>query len=436
MPTMQKLILFVIILISFFSCSKSSEEIKQVANGDEEVVIEDENMPEEENEVTLFTMKIDVKSSYFNENFSWHLSLSDSTGTVIKETQLENTSINVLEAEIDANANYDLTLLERRLFETSGVVTIRTYSNIKSGNYLLEENDNGVGGDIIFTFINTGFPLEVLGFHSGVTIADPSNGGSFELETTLSGLPFDFYRTLLSPDDSRPRYYYNSLIETIEDLEIDYRDLPLIENTINIEFPSDSDFIDVSIHGFSNFEGLRVSKLIDDSKNSRDIFFYPNNIFDNYEIRGRLVYGATFPQIIYEIAQYGKPENDSFSLPDLESEILNSDLDNFIMQSQSEYDFYTTTYTFLDRNTNVFYRYLIFGEGKDEVMFSHKNLLSNILNETGDVSSEQLRFINTSLIRNSHLNKDYNSFIQSTIDIGRRQEFPSGTLVESLILSK
>lgn len=214
--------------------------------------------------------------------------------------------------------------------------------------------------------------------------------------------------------------------------------MPFVENSINVEYPSGTDFFRVRLNGFySPIEGVRGLRNVDESEVSTDELVYPDGIFDNYVLDATLVYGTT-SQRQYFLKNYGLPESQTFDLPDFDGQILSKEMNDFNMTSNSEYHYSDVFYSFFDRdNNNSWYTFNIYKRGGGNVVFSKQALLDNILSENLSITSDRYRFNYVTLTNNSFFGNDEVKLIQNRManKIEGRDEFPNGTVIESYRLN-
>ena len=132
----------------------------------------------------------------------------------------------------------------------------------------------------------------------------------------------------------------------------------------------------------------------------------------------------------FEITKYGIPTSESFELPNFEASLISNRLSDFKLETNSEYDFSTVTYSFFDLNIGLQVSYEIHSDPKNQLIFSKDGLMNNILNSTENISSSELNYISVVLLRNNELSGKYDEFIEAVIN--EKSEYPSGTSVEKL----
>lgn len=431
---MKRFSLFLLTLF-FIACTSDSEQSEVMNQSDEEMEVgseQDEDIVEEENQTELFSFAVQVNGNYFNESTIGKIYLSNLEGEILASEILSNNVKSNIEMELDSASEFDVTYYIQRDFGDRRVVEIKSFVDVSSGEYFLnaEEKLNGNGDNFIVTFLNTGFPLEEVNSFSGASFSGSENGGFHELETSLPNYPGSIYAAFLSPNDSQQKYYFGEGITRNSNFEIDYAGLPFVENEIDIKYPSDADIYRIRLNGFRDYaNGVRLLRNVDKSEVPMDKLVFPNGIFDNYVLNTTLGYGTT-SQRQYSLKHYGIPESRTFDLPDLEAQILSSEIEDFNMTSESEYDYSDIFYSFFDReNNSSFYTYNIYTKGSGNVVFSKRALLDNILAENLSVTSDRYRFNYISLTNNSYFGNDEVKLIQSTME--GWDEFPHGTVIES-----
>lgn len=434
---MKRLFFFIILILSI-ACSSDAEEPDMINQTDDEVVMEEESPEEgmgeeqgEENQTELFSFSVQVNGSYFNDFTIGKLYLSNSEGEIIAWEDLINNEKSSIELELDGDSEYDITFYKESVFEGRTNVDINTFIDVSSAEYSLTAAEmlNGNGDNFIVNFFDTGFPLEEINFFTRGVTASPANGGNYELDANLPNYPGSFYAAFLSPDDSSPRYYFGQDIDRNSSFQVDFKSLPFVENSINVEYPTGVDFFRVRLNGFYDYlDGVRLIRNVDESEISMSQLVYPNGIFDNYVLDASLVFGTT-SQIRYQLQHFGMPESTSFTLPDLQGQILNSEMDAFNLTSNSAFHFGNVYYSFFDRDqNNSFYTFNVYKKGMGDISFSKKELLDNILSENLSLTADVFRFNYAELMNHSFIGEDEKKLIQTIIQ--DRREFPSGTTTE------
>ena len=419
---MKKLTLIVSAIL-FISCSDDSIDpvIPDVIIDDEEVV--EDNL--EENVKEIISMNIQVDEGFLNGFNFGKLYLSNDLGEIVLEEVIENNSNVSLEIEKDANSDIDLTIIK----QSSNYIDIDTFQAISSANYKFESPISGqIDDEVKITLLNTGVPWEKIVSLPGFSIFDNLDGGSFELTTNLKNYPGVIYISGLSVDDLHPRYYYSNNIESGSVIEIDYKSLPNVENKVQVEYPSGADITRVELNGFVTNNDIREIEPVDTSRLSNDALVFPNDVFDNYELKALLVYGTT-SQKQYEIRQFGIPTNATFILPDLGAQILSAELNDFELKTSAEYSYGSATFSFYKSDINLLVNYEIHSAASPSISFSKNNLLDAILAVNPGLSSANLNFNYLTLTKNSLLENNYSKIIEAIIN--NKKEYLSGTKIET-----
>jgi hypothetical protein len=429
---MKKLLVFCLTLF-FISCSSDSTEPEPEIDQqtDDEVVVEEEH---EENQTEPFSFSVLIKGNYLNENFNGTLFLSNENGEIILKRELLNNFNNNISIEIASNKLYDISILLERNTQFNTESEIHTFTNVSSGEYVIDSMEKNGNGDTFNLFLsNTGFEggsprLEIVNFSSSGGRHSSSNGGTYEADIELENYPSNFYGVYIGSTETLPRYFHKNLIERNNNFEIDFQTMPFVENKINYIFPPEPSSGQAEIYGFYEGNGSRKKELVYYPTGTTPFeLYYPDNIFDNF-----LTYGffrKLTDGIDYEFHFYGKPINQEYSFPLFEAEKVDASLENFLFESLSIHHFNVARFSKNGATINDDdYKFYIYGVGDTERSFSKRNLLEQILSES-EVIVDEIEFRDFKLVNNSFLEGDYPEFIQSII--GNRQEYPSGTNIVS-----
>lgn len=420
----MKKIILLIFAITFISCSNDAMETISPEIVVDDIIDEGNELSEEE--VELLTFNIQIEDGFLNGFDTGNVYLSNDLGEIIEYKEIVNNSTILIEIERLPNVKYDLTVEKK----SNNYIDIDTFTDISSGNFILESKGQFENSeDVNVSLNNTGFPWEKINFESGALSLNASNGGSAKWNTNLNLFSGTIYLAGLSPNEIQPRYFFEQDVLNGSNIDVDYLTLPFVENSVQIEFPSEADYTIVSLKGFRAYNNLREMKNVDDSELSNDTYFFPNNIFDNYELNALLVFNDE-SQRQFEITKYGIPTSESFELPNFEANLISNRLSDFKLETNSEYDFSTVTYSFFNLNIGLQVSYEIHSEPKNQLIFSKDGLMNNILNSTENISSSELNYISVVLLRNNELSGKYDEFIEAVIN--EKSEYPSGTSVEKL----
>lgn len=432
---MQRKLLLLSILFLFLQCSKSADEILPDAEDDKNPPTEQENEPQDDStETKVLSISVQVDGDYYTNGFEGTLFLTNKDGELLTSKKLENDVNNILEHEVEVANDYDLTYIMLNTTDTNYPVDIHTFMNIEAGTFFLKalENNTSVDSDVIINFLNTGFPLEQLNSFTNSSVNDASGSGSYELDTRPSWYSGSLYVAFVSPNDGFPRYYFEKDIDPNNSYNVNYQELPSVENEIQIGFPLGADIIRARLWGYLENNGQMEWFSVDESEKANDSYFFPEGVFDGFELSASLTFGTT-SQKSYDISYFGKPQSFQYTLPDLDGSVLSSELEDFNFVTERAYGFGTAFYGYFVNETRTFYRYYIHGLGEDKVAFSNDSLIDKLFEEELNINSGNLKFAHYTMINNSALKGNYNGFIQSLID-RNTAAFPEGTLVESLRL--
>lgn len=420
---MKKLTLLVFAIL-FISCSDDAMETISPEIVIDDVVDEDDDLSEED--VELLTINIQIEDGFLNGFDMGNVYLSNDLGEIIEEKEIVINSTISIEIEKLPNVKYDLTIKK----ESTNYIDIDTFTNISSSDYLLKSKRIFQNSeDINVTMNNTGFPWEKINSGTGVFSLNAMNGGSVEWNTNLNLFQGTLYLVGLSPNEIQPRYLFAQDVLSGSNFEVDYLTLPFVENSVQIEFPSGADYTKINLKGFKTYNNLREMKNVDDTELSNDTYFFPNNIFDNYELNALLIFNGE-SQRQFEITNYGIPTSESFELPSFEASLISSQLSDFELKTNSEYDFSTVTYSFFNLDISLQVSYEIHSDATNQLTFSKNVLIDNILNSTENISSSELKYISVVLLRNNELSGNYNEGIEAVIN--ENSEYPSGTRIEKI----
>ncbi len=425
---MKKCLIFLAVVF-FFSCSSDGTEmVPPDMNGG--VIEGGQNPPggegQEEDETEVLSISIQVDGDFFGNSLQGEMLLSNANGEVLSRKELLNNTLNEIAMEVDGDLAYDFTYLIRDSSEAAYKVAVHTFTDVKGGMYVLEDTPtNGNGDQFLFSLLNTGDDIESLNQPNTGAMRSTGNGGSYSNNFGLKDYPGSFYAAFLGSNDSEPRYYYNARLERNAEVSLDFTELPFVENSVTLDFPSVSIF-GVSLSGFVDEDAGRKLKLIDQSGSAKAKLYYPEGIYDNYKLSAFLNCCSDFPRA-YEIIAFGLPVGLTFELPIYEATLVDDSLDNFQMNSLTEHHFNTVKFTNGQSNfDDPVYTFEIHGMGTTSLDFSKKDLYDNMFPD-GEITSGDINFGSLKLINHSFLDGAYEQYIQSVL--GEREEYPSGTRI-------
>lgn len=432
----MKYSLLLFFLLLFLSCSSDSTESDIADTTSNDVAVNPGNSTDgSENTTEILSVSILVSGEYFNDTRFGMLFLSDAFGNVIAGITLNNNSDNMLEIEVDSSAEYDMTLFTQELTQFNTIFDIHTFTDVSSGAFLLEEQPgNGNGDTFSLSITKTGYPLESINISTEGVSLSTENGGSYQNNIGLSNYPGNLYAAFQSPQENMPRYYFGTGIERSSIVELDYLTLPFIENKIVVDVPR-GNYSGASFSGFVANNGKREKVYLGEVGRLNKELYFPDGIFENYEISA-LINCCSDVNITYRFKSYGPPSDLSYTIPTFEADLIDPQIDSFLVESIAEHDYSTTL--FIKPITNIYddtFKFHVHSLGKSSLSFSKQTLLANIMeeaevntNNTNDILIGNVNFIN-----NSNLSNDYTAFIQSII--GKQAEFPSGTVIRQVEFS-
>ncbi|MCL6266197.1 hypothetical protein [Flagellimonas myxillae] len=433
---MKRISIFLYCLLICLSCSTSSTDSDTKGTTDDEVVdgSDDDGQSgneeeEEEEETEIFTFSLQINGDYFNESYQGTLYLSNELGEVLVEKSLVNNSINLIELEVNTSAVHDITLVTKRDTQFNVETELTTFTDVDSGSYVLNAPAaNGNGDTFNLNLTNTGFPLETQNSFVADVSGTSADGGSYQMEVTLPDYPGNFYGLFQSPDDTEPRYYYQSGVERNSEIEVDFQTLSLAENKMTVEIPVFTGS-SVALNGFATDNGVRKVKSLDVVRRSFvNELYYPSDIFDTYELNIFMLCCSDRP-LHYQISRFGLPNDQVFSLPAFEASLINEDTIAVALESMSDHDF--NTVYFSRPISNIYddtFNHRIHSVGQSSLSFSKAQLFDNIITD-GPIQSSDITGFSVKLTRNSALADDYSQYIQAILE--SRQEYPNGTHIEA-----
>lgn len=412
---MKNLFLLLVFSTLFISCSKDA----------------DDTAPDLQD----FTVTINVDPDYSFSQFtqSLYAFLSDQNGNILDSGELQIGQSLTLNFEGEPSSVYDLSYMYYANIDFAGeeLYTLITFSDIDSGEYLIGprptlENSND---EIYLNFINTGYPSEVTSSTSGAGNFGPENGGYYNYRGNLAASPTsDFYITLKSPNDQFDRYFWQRDIPEGSVFNIDYATLPEIQNSVNVQIPSNTIY-GFGLEGIKGTNGIRHSIRQGNYPDGHTSLSIPvaNNIFDGFLFR--LSFGDANFRYFNEMRTATIPT--TVAAPEISFTVNNQSPANFNMITSGEAAIYNIIFRGSNTNETVSVAHSIYGEVAPEVAFSKENLRLSIQQTYQELNGfETLPLGSISLMHYSELNS-YKDILKFRIQ-GKVYEIPENGFYEGV----
>ncbi|RMA64864.1 hypothetical protein [Ulvibacter antarcticus] len=306
--------------------------------------------------------------------------LSDQSGNIVNEAEINVGPPTVLNAQIDPSEILDLTIVYEVL--ASGdvkFIDLLTYKDVVQETYNLEKRVHDFTNDGFYlNMTNTGSSCDWENIPPGAFECGTENGGYLNYRSNLPVSPIsDYFISFKRLGDSVFKYFWQEDVQEGSVFNVDYSTLPEISNLESITLPDNdggsfilNGFLDTSLHDITQ----QISYQFSNTSIGTLTVPVPLNLFDMYKIRMRYSLGDY---------SYTKTENrvdipSSLEAPSFDFAVVNPNLDQFSMTTTGVADWYLAS-TFYSSNANGLHStHLIYGEAAPEITFSIENLRLNI----------------------------------------------------------
>lgn len=400
---MKKMFLLLMLSAVLFSCSKDADDTPSGLRD--------------------FGITLRVDANYQNSQFvkSWYAFLSDQDGNILDSGELQAGQSLTLYTVGDPSDVYDLSYVYNSYYDFNDeeTYTINTYSNIDAGEYnicprLAFESTND---EIYLNLTKIGYPGEVTSSTAGVGTIGPENGGYYNYRGNLTGSPTsDFYISFNNPNEQFDRYFWRKDVTEGSVFNIDYTTLPEIQNTVNVQSPSNTIF-GYGVEGLINGDINNIHHSIREGNYPNGVSSLsipvPTNVFDSFYFR--VGFGNNSFQFFR--VQHSAIIPASVASPNLSFIVNNQSPANFNMTTNGEGTTYDVIFRGSNANETVFVAHRIYGEVAPEIAFSKENLRMNIQQTYPDLTGfETLPLGSVSLTYYNTLSNSYKDILKNRIE--------------------
>jgi hypothetical protein len=337
--------------------------------------------PDNLKEETLFS--ITIPDDFYNSlnDSEEYIYATDEDGDLIASAALSNNATFDLKAFYDiANKSYDITHLLK--YESNGVTnySIYTFPKASYGHYTKEKYVAYPEKTAIVRIENTGNNPEIEGLLSGgETNSSNGNGGWIEVEYDLEQIPDNRYLSIRGGGDTEWKYIWLEDVYENDQDTLQYNALPVLAlaNSTTVNLPS-NDNLSYQITGFTSPESSKrhlITDIYESQGASSAVQNIPSGLFSMFERKVRLIDADKY----YTTMEKNSSVSNSYSLPNLDYEVLDTSVANFEMTSNSAYDYYDIYFRRVNQDYKI--RWFFKGKGESTVNVRFPNLVNEIFTE-------------------------------------------------------
>ena len=420
---MKKLILLITVCVFFAQCATSDS-----GNGEEDPT--DDGGQQQTNDFVFSIFNNDI----FGTGTTAIIYLTNESGQILAQENFVTDQETTLVSVGNKDLPHDLVFF----FDFVGIdgkrrKNVFILEDIAEGSYqygdtdIAESNNDGLQVSLFNVdkrpFYITSQDRVVLSPYSS------SNGGTIDLSTVV-GVSSNLngtYLALRRNIDSFQRYYWDATPPISDPEEIDYTQLPLLDNIVSLSAPAGYDIGSIEINGYTPNNqsdiGHRLFRFGFSGFNARDAYGVPDGIFNRYSIE--VLYGI--PNITHRLVKASNTPFTSIPVKTLSLDVNNTSLQAFSATTSGDYDSFLSIYEYDDVSANTFYRVRIYGKKSAEITFNHRFLMNDLLGSGLNINNLAYQTI---FLRNYDGVTGYNDFFEQYLrnapyDIPRRLNFES-----------
>ena len=361
-------------MLTLVACSKSSDD----ANSSE-----GENGGNGGEESFSFTLNFNRELGTLTTAIIY---LSDVNGVILDEAPLVDNSQLLLTATGETGAQYNIVTVYRTEFPSGNVdygigVLLDVVAGVYDFNYGIDVETNST--PLLLSIYNIGErPIRISNLDYLINSGGYSNDNGGTLDFSQQFGVFEelggFYMSIQRQSDDFERYYWSKNPPIIDPIEMDYLDLPLLDNMITLEEPAGIISSQFKISGFHPSNGSdRGNRLATQQRGFTQnfgVYGLPSGIFNRYHID--LSYLKN--DVIYTINRTQSNPFTVYPQSDLSLAVTNTSLNNYTATSGGNYDIFEAIYEFKNIPTNEDYFLSVKGPKSNNISFSVGPLLTNI----------------------------------------------------------
>jgi hypothetical protein len=415
--------LFKILMISTLLASCTSED-----------PIEKAPESKETNLISVFTPnKFYLDGTIGNQKSSGHLFLTDKDGELVIDGELANNSLTELSKDYDMNGGLNATFLKKLVTQYSNGtehtrIQLQTFTNVDPYKFIFEEH---ISREIpneeakILVSNTDGYLTDII--NRDYTGSIGINNSEFEIE--LDRIPDNIYFSFRHENEDKRRYF---LLENVEEnftKSFEFESLQIAEELITVSYP-ENDYLSIAASGAIesdpyNFFAPLSQVRADQGLNSFSHNFNPD-LFQKFKVITNLHLGNKK----YRTEERSNSLNETYSLPDLNLEILNNSPENYELSSSSNYDFYNVNFYYDNEVENYDIMWKFYGLSSSNIKLMIPQILNMLELHNATLNIRDFRVLGTSIIKIEGI-ETYKDFITSKID-PESQEGNQFSLYESL----
>jgi len=376
---------FLVSFLLLISCAKSGDDS----------TTENEQMEQPQSDDFVVTI---TNTSAFGSGKIATVYLSDENGQLLVQENLVANGEASLVSVGTQGMRHDLVMFSDSFLNGSRYKTVLIFEDIAEGQ--IEYNGS------IPSFIDSD-PLQ-LSFYNieerplfltsrNQQIISPyssSNGGTIDfstlvgVNTELSGMYLGIRRIV----DNFQRYYWDDNPPITNPVEIDYNDLPLLDNIISLDPPAGYYLSNFNITGFTPNDqadfGHQIYQYIDGSFNPSDSYGLPNDLFNRFRIEA--VYSD--PERVFTVIKSANTPFTAIPTASINLNVNNTSVQAFSATSTGNYDSFRSIYRYENTGLNIQYQVRVFGEQSPTITYNHASLLSSVFGSELNVSNLEFDF--------------------------------------------
>jgi len=378
----------------------------------DDVIVEKDDQSEQLTDLITVIVSDNYLGQVKELNYKGYLFLSTDDGNVFAEHTLHNNETITVQEQFDLNNTYNATFLNVVTYP-DGFVTyiIKTFNDIRPDvfNLTRKERLNDLGT----------FKIELANVGSNVEIITSSH--SYSLAINNGVMDMDVERETNSSEQSYFVFQRNTdnykkylLFDVESDYNVfDYDKLARIDKLIEINYPN-FETCRSYVSGSNKFDfssEINLSTMEAFNSSGQFLFEVPNEFFDNYKVVTHLKKeGLSFytKEIFSSLLL-------SYKIPELELSVENSNLSNYTIKSNSDFDYYSTSYVFYDEGMKFDVVWDVYGEKRDAINFSFPTVNSEMSIEFPDFDMFSYAQLGSSVIKYGQT-VDYKIFILSKLN--------------------
>ena len=373
--------------------------------------------------VDKLLISVDIPNDYYMENpnfdITGHLYLTDADGGLLEETALTNNMNHTLESDYDIDNNsYDATFLRKFEATAGDSYLLNTFIDVEPMTLSLSSAacpSNPNDEDPRITMLNVGSQISIIEpspVNHGLSCTS-ANGGTCVLSVRLHNAPGNMYFSFRKVDETFKRYIWleNATGETNETVE--YVEIPILTDFKTINYPPDNNYVSTEILGYKSDEScirFGLTNEVLSGGGSSTQHYFPEDLFDGYVTNTNL----RNDDARYVTSRISENIEENFTLPNLDFQIVNNDVENYEIQSSSVADYYTVYFFYQNLDDGIQVQWRIHGKVEDIMKFSLLNM-SNVIFEGVELFSiSDLNHVHTRLHKLEGISA-YNDIVQTII---------------------